>query len=209
MVITYYGKQFFKVQLGDTVLAFNPIAKESKLKSARFGADIALISLNDPDFNGAETVAYSSKEPFVISGPGEYETKGIFIKGFLTEGSYRKEDRINTIYMVSLENMNMCFAGALQNLSALSDAVKEELDDIDVLFVPVGGNETLSPEEAHKFATTYEARIIIPMDYDTAALKSFLKEAGADTVKPVDKLTLKKKDTEGKEGEIVVLLPTN
>ena len=34
--------------------------------------------------------------------------------------------------------------------------------------------------------------------------KTFLKEAGED-VKPVDKLTIKRKDLEGKEGEIVVL----
>ncbi len=37
------------------------------------------------------------------------------------------------------------------------------------------------------------------------ALKSFLKEAGSEGVQAVDKLTLKKKDLEGKEGEIIVL----
>ena len=36
------------------------------------------------------------------------------------------------------------------------------------------------------------------------ALKLFLKEAGED-VKPIEKLTVKKKDLEGKEGEIIVL----
>jgi hypothetical protein len=36
------------------------------------------------------------------------------------------------------------------------------------------------------------------------ALKKFLKEEGAD-VKPIEKLTIKKKDLEGKEGEVVVL----
>ena len=34
MVITYYGKQFFKVQFGDTVVAYNPIGKESKLEGS-------------------------------------------------------------------------------------------------------------------------------------------------------------------------------
>ncbi len=36
------------------------------------------------------------------------------------------------------------------------------------------------------------------------ALKVFLKESGAEGT-PLEKLTLKKKDLEGKEGEIVVL----
>ena len=43
------------------------------------------------------------------------------------------------------------------------------------------------------------------MHYNAAALKSFLKEAGAEKVEPMDKFTVKKKDLEGKEGEIVVL----
>ncbi|KKR65419.1 MAG: hypothetical protein UU06_C0019G0014, partial [Parcubacteria group bacterium GW2011_GWB1_40_5] len=37
------------------------------------------------------------------------------------------------------------------------------------------------------------------------SLKMFLKEAGEEGIKPVDKLTIKKKDLEGKEGEVVVL----
>jgi hypothetical protein len=43
------------------------------------------------------------------------------------------------------------------------------------------------------------------MDYDDTSLKSFLKEIGEDKVAAVDKLTLKAKDLDGKEGEVVVL----
>ena len=53
MVITYFGKQFFKIEQGKMVLAFNPISKSSKSGTgARFGADIALITTNHPDYNG-------------------------------------------------------------------------------------------------------------------------------------------------------------
>ncbi len=37
------------------------------------------------------------------------------------------------------------------------------------------------------------------------ALKKYLKEAGEESVKPIDKLTIKRKDLEGKEGETIVL----
>ena len=74
MIITYQGVEFFKVQFGDTILAFNPISKESKFKPTRFFADVALISANHSDFNGAENLSYNGKDPLVISGPGEYET---------------------------------------------------------------------------------------------------------------------------------------
>lgn len=208
MIVTYYGKQFFKVQLGDTVLAFNPISKDSKLKAARFGADVVLTSLDHPDFNGVESVTYGEKTPFVISGPGEYEIKGIFVKGFLAESSYQKEHKMNTIYLVSLDGMNLCFLGALQE-GKLDDKTKEALDDIDILFVPIGGEDVLAPEQAHKLATQLAPHVVIPMDYgegsEKNALAQFLKEVGVDKAVPLDKLTLKKKDLEDKEGEVIVL----
>ena len=43
------------------------------------------------------------------------------------------------------------------------------------------------------------------MHYDAASLKAFLKEAGAEGTKAEEKLTIKKKDLEGKEAEVVVL----
>ena len=46
MIISYFGGEFVKVQFGETVLAFNPPSKNSKLKTVRFGADIALGTLN-------------------------------------------------------------------------------------------------------------------------------------------------------------------
>ena len=44
------------------------------------------------------------------------------------------------------------------------------------------------------------------MDYDDASLKLFLKESGTDIskVEKIEKLTIKRKDIEGKENEVVV-----
>jgi L-ascorbate metabolism protein UlaG (beta-lactamase superfamily) len=235
MVITYLGAEFFKVQFGDITLAFNPISKDSalvsgpaKLKASRFGADIVLVSAYHEDFNGIDQVTFGDKKPFVVSGPGEYEVKGVFIKGLLSQSGYGQATGngklnlsanavplINTIYTVSLENMNICFLGALNTPELANDTV-EALDEIDILFVPIGGDGVLEPAKAYKLAVSLEPKIIIPMHYGdmggkgaTAsagkdALKAFLKEAGENPA-PVAKLTLKKKDLEGKEGDIVVL----
>jgi len=209
MIITYLGGQFFKVQFGDTVLAFNPISKDSNLKPARFGADIALITANHPDFNGIDQVTHGEKAPFVVSGPGEYEKQGVFIKGFLSETEYGGKKRINTLYTVSLEGMNLCFLGALNTPELKSETI-EALDEIDILFVPIGGEGVLDPAKAYKLAVSLEPKLIIPMHYGDVgikdALKSFVKEGG-ESADPVDKLTLKKKDLEGKEGDITVLKP--
>jgi len=224
MIITYQGVEFFKVQFGDTILAFNPISKESKFKNTRFFADVALVSANHADFNGVENLSYNGKDPLVISGPGEYETKGVFIKGFQSKTLYggkpaRPNDighsggeKINTVYTVVLEGMTLCFLGALAD-EKLSPEFMEAIEDIDILFLPVGGEGVLDAAKANKIAVSLEPRLIIPMHYGDVgtdgALKKFLKEAGEEGVKAVDKLTLKKKDLEGKEGEVMVLSQSN
>lgn len=210
MIITYQGAAAFKVQFGDITLAVNPVSKDSKdFKASRFGADVALVSVNHQDMNGLDQVSFGEKNAFAITGPGEYEVKGVFIKGFATSTRYgvdkADDPRINTVYTVNLENMNLCFLGALST-KELPSEVAEAIDDIDILFVPVGAEGTLSPADANKLAVNLEPKLVIPVYFgDNAALKAFLKESGEEAQKPQDKLTIKKKDLEGKEGDVVVL----
>lgn len=204
MVITYHGLEFFKITFGDTTIALNPISKDSKARGPRFGSDVALISLKDRDMNGADSVSRGDKQAFVIDGPGEYEIGGLFVKGYLSKSVYGGEERMNTIYLVNLENMNLCFLGALSTKD-IDPKVAEELEEIDILFTPIGGNGVMTPQEAYKMAVKLEPSLIIPMHYDEKTLKTFLKEAGEEGTKPIDRLTLKKKDLEGKESDVVVL----
>ena len=213
MVITHHGGQCFKVTFGDLTLAFDPIAKGASLSAVRFGADIALVSRDHPDMNGIEEVTYGEKEPFAITGPGEYERQGIVIQGFLSKSKYGlakgETEAINTVYSVELEDMTLVHLGALSD-TELSKEARESIDEIDVLFVPVGGDGVLSPAEAAKLAVTLEPRIIIPMHWSgmgaPKSLDAFLKEEGG-TVEKIDKLTLKKRDALTKDGAIIVLQP--
>ena len=209
MVISYLGAEAFKIQFGNFVIAYNPISKNSKLKSISFGSDIVLISTNHEDFNGAENASRGEKAPFVIKGPGEYEIKGVFVRGYPSVSKFGGEERVNTIYTVSLENMNLCFLGALSS-PELPSAVASELENIDILFVPIGSDGVLTPAEANKLSVALEPKIIIPMHYVDGGptLKTFLKEGGEAHAERHDKLTIKNKDLEGKEGSIVVLNPT-
>jgi L-ascorbate metabolism protein UlaG (beta-lactamase superfamily) len=210
MVITYLGAESFKIQFGDTVVAYNPVSKDSKLKSTSYGSDIVLISNNHEDFNGKENAARGDKAPFVISSPGEYEIKGVFIKGFPSKTKYGGDEKINTIYIMSLEGITLCFLGALSSKDLPSE-ISEGLQEIDILFVPIGGGGVLTSADAYKLSVEIEPKIIIPMHYgnvgDANALKTFLKEGGEDSQVTEEKLTIKKKDLEGKKGDIIVLKP--
>lgn len=208
MVITYLGKEFFKLQFGDTVVAFNPPSKDSKFKTSRFGADVALISINDKDHNGVDNLTFGDKKPVVINGPGEYEAKNIFIRGVPSETSVGAGEKLNTIYILSIDKMDICFLGALSSKNLPSES-REAIDEVDILFAPVGGADGLSVADAYSVAISLEPKIIIPMDYEdgSEAFKKFLKEGGAQKTESIDKLTVKQKDVEGKDEEIVILTP--
>lgn len=206
MIITYLGKQFFKIAQGELVLAVNPISKDSKLseKGSRFGSDIALSTTNHPDYNGFDMVAHGENVPFAVKGPGDYEIRGIFINGIMTESILNDKKYINTVYSFSIDNISICFLGCMSN-SKVSAETRGSMGSPDILFVPIGNNDLLDPAEAYKLAVSLEPKIIIPMDYDEKTLKAFLKEGAQEKVTPIDKLTLKAKDIVGREGEIVVL----
>jgi hypothetical protein len=208
MIITYFGKQFFKIQQGEMVLAFNPVSKGSKTGiTAHFGSDVALITTNHPDYNGIEQLSHGEREPLAITGPGDYEVKEIFIKGVLSNALIDGKKYINTIYVFSVDGINIAFLGALGE-GELSKESNEAINSPDIVFIPVGGKGMLDAKAAAKFASSLEPRLIIPMDYDEGTLKAFLKEIGEEKAEVVDKLTLKRKDLDNKEGEVVVLKAT-
>lgn len=204
MIITYQGGQCFKVSFGDTTLAFDPISKQSKLPSVKFGADVAFVSLNHPDFNGVDQAGHGTKEPYVVQGPGEYEVGEVTARGYGVKTTYEGVERYNTIYQVRLEDINMVFLGALGSAD-IDPKILGELGDIDILFVPIGGGDVMDVPQASKLAVKLEAKLIIPMHYDKVALTAFLKEIGADGETPLDKLTIKKKDLMEMEGKVQVL----
>lgn len=199
MVITYYGAGCFKIQSGETVLAFNPPSKESEFKSPRFSADIVLVSSNHKDYNGWENIPGKTAggKPFVADGQGEYEIAGIYIKGIGSNG------RGNTVYALTLEDISICHLGALSK--EMDTSLKEAVGEVDILFIPIGGEELLDPQKAAGAAIHLEAKIVIPMNYNENQLKQFIKEFGAGKTEAWDKLTIKKKDLTDKKGEIIVL----
>lgn len=212
MIISFQGIESFKVSQGDLTLALNPVSKDSKFDSSNFGADITLISANHPDLAGTDSTSRGEKESFIINGPGEYEVKDIVIKGFLSESKYglsdKEEKKFNTVYKIIFDGIGLGFLGALSE-PTLSPEALEALENVDILFVPIGGEGVLDPEAAYKLAVSLEPSVIIPMHFGQVghkdALKTFLKEGGEEKVEALDKLVIKKKDFEDKKGEIIVL----
>jgi hypothetical protein len=205
MVITYFGKSYFKLTLGDLTIALNPPSKESAAfsKVPRFGADIALITTNTIDTNDADTVTLGDKEPFVLNGPGNYEVRELLFTGASSTVTLDKKLYINTVYGFELDGIKIAFMGLIDDDKQLTPEAKEIASNADMIFMPIISDAT----KAYKIATSFEPNMIIPYEYDTANLHQFLKEGGQDKNEAQDKATLKRKDLDGKDGYILLLDP--
>ena len=203
MILTYHGGACIKATAGDTSIVFGPISKQStNFKPISFGTDVAFVSVNHPDMNGVEESSRGDREAFAVTGPGEYEIVGLSAAGFASKSEYGGEERINTIYSVHFDGFSILYLGAL-----VGDIPKEvlEMDSTDIVIVPVSGEGTLSPAEAHKIAVKLEAKVVIPILGTDALNKQLVKEAGTENVTPLEKLTIKPKDVADKENEVIIL----
>jgi L-ascorbate metabolism protein UlaG (beta-lactamase superfamily) len=173
-----------KSNTGDKItILIDPFEKEIGLTPPRGNADIVLITHNHHDHNNLKTV---NGEPFVVNGPGEYDIKGIGIKGIYSyhDNSKGSENGINTIYVIEAEDIKVCHLGDLGQ-KELADMQLDKMGEVDILMVPVGGTWTLDGEGAVKIINQIEPSVAIPMHYkiDGLSIKlekvdDFLKEIG-------------------------------
>lgn len=215
MKITWHGQSCFKLLVksnnGDKItILIDPFDKETGLNPPRNGADIVLITHDHHDHNNLKAV---SGTPFVINGPGEYDVKGVFIKGVHSYHDNNKgtERGVNTIYIIEAESMKICHLGDLGQ-KELADTQLDKMGEIDILMVPVGGTYTINGEEAVKIINQIEPSVVIPMHYKIPGLTikvedvaDFLKEIGAKQ-ETTEEYNVKKLDL-GEEMKVVVMKP--
>lgn len=179
--------------------------RESGLSAPRTKTD-ALLSI----WSDLEDTLFSKElsDRLIISGPGEYETKDVFIQGMKVGG---EKTSIKSIYRILMEDIKLGYLGEISKKEITPEAIGF-VDDCDVLFIPIGGNGMLSGEEAAGVVNQIEPKIAIPMYYKISGLKrkadsleTFLKEFGSNGVKTEDKLIIKKKDLSFEDTKIIPL----
>jgi len=190
-------------------LAIDPPSKNSGAKTPRFQSNIALTTHDHPRHNGIDELGEKRGAPsfFLINGPGEYETKGIRINGIkcFHDAESGKKYGVNTAYVIEIENTRICHLGDFGE-EKLRAQTKEKIGKIDILLLPIGGETVAGPEKSVEIINALGPNIVVPMHYENKKLKEFLKEFGEESLKPVEKLTVKKKDiSDGEKVKIVVL----
>lgn len=216
MQIQYYGHSCFKITTkpggratDDIVLFFDPFDKNLGIRPPQGQADVVFVSHSHRDHNNISAI---KGDPIIIETPGEYAVKGINVIGLDSfhdnqEGSERGR---STIYILEAEELKICHLGDLG--CDLTGKQLEEIDGVDILFIPIGGNYTIDGKKAAELVRKIEPRIIIPMHYKIAGSsaeiedeKKFCNEMGNCPKEKIAKFNVKKKDLEEKKMEIVLM----
>lgn len=213
MDITYLGHSSFKLRGKTASVVTDPFdPKMVGLKFPPTDAEIVTISHGHSDHNQAANVKNVEK---VIDGPGEYEIKGVSIIGLPSFHDNKKgEERgKNTIYVYEMDGLRLAHLGDLGH--TLSEELVEEIGDIDILMIPVGGKYTIGPKEAVSVVQAIDPYIIIPMHYKVGGLsqelstsllpkEEFISEVGL-TVERLPRLSVKKEDLAEASSKVVIL----
>lgn len=195
----------------------DPFSSEIGLDFPKTTADIVTVSHQHHDHNNVSGVAGTIRrtEPFVISGPGEYEIAGVFIYGIPSfhDNEAGAKRGGNTIYIISMDGIRLAHLGDLGH--RLNDHQLEEINGVDILMIPVGGNYTLSASEAVGVIGQIEPKIVLPMHYripgsniEIATVEEFVKEVGLEGTKKEGKLVVYG-DKFAEERQVVILNARN
>lgn len=197
MDIEWYGQSCFRIKEGSFTLITDPYDKTIGYSLPKgLKADVVTISHDAPGHAAVGQV----KAGKVLTRPGEYEVKGVFITGIQSwrgsgvKGEAKEE---NTIFVFEWGDLTVCHLGDLSRV--LTQAQVESMPDVHVLLVPVGGGGALDADKAAQVISQLEPRIVIPMHYQTEfatvkldPLHKFLKEMGVTEHDAQDSLRIQK-----------------
>ena len=194
MDINWLGHSCFRLRGKQAAIITDPFPPDLGYTLGKPTADIVTISHQHHSHSYDKGI---DGEPKIINGPGEYEIKGVLIIGIATfhDANGGKEKGKNTVYLIEIDGITVCHLGDLGHV--LTTEQVEEIDDVDVLLLPVGGGATINASTAAEVLRQIEPRVVIPMHYKTPVLKrelgpvdSFLKEMGIERPASQPKLSL-------------------
>ena len=212
MHISWLGNACFKIEVksgnDEVVIITEPFdAEKTGLKLPRVLTADLVVQSGEKLLHPVETK--DGKRPFVISAPGEYEVKGVFVYAIPLIGADGGQEHL---FWIEAENMILVHAGGLRHVP--SEAELEKIEGLDILLTPVGGTDSLDAKKAAELTRELEPRIVIPMMYNVPGLTAkldgvepFLKAVGAKS-ETMPKLKITRKDLPVDDMKVVVLEKT-
>jgi L-ascorbate metabolism protein UlaG (beta-lactamase superfamily) len=191
----WLGHNCFRIRAREAMVLTDPVDRSTGYAAAKQTVDVVTLS---HEHKGHANLALVKPGYQVVRGPGEYEMHDIFITGIRT---YHDEEKgklrgYNTIYIIEVEGIRICHLGDLGH--PLTEEHTQALSNVDVLLVPAGGGEVITPAAAAEVVTALEPKLVIPMQFKTeigdkslGPVDDFCKHLGVPVPEPEDKLALR------------------
>lgn len=212
MEIKYLGHASFLIKTKNAKIITDPYDSSIGLRFPKVEAEIITVSHQHNDHNRHDLVG---GDKVIFDMPGEYERLGVKISGYQTYHDKNKgRDRgLNTIFKISADDINILHCGDLGEV--LKDEFLDELGEVDILLIPVGGFYTINADEAIELIKKIEPSIVIPMHYNNlklnqevfgnlASVEEFLGKIGVGECVPLPKLSIKKEEL-SEEMKVILL----
>jgi L-ascorbate metabolism protein UlaG (beta-lactamase superfamily) len=192
--ITWLGHSCFRIKGNQAVIITDPYPPDLGYSLGKQTARIVTVSHPHSSHSYVDGI---SGEKRVVNGPGEYEISGVLMIGMPTfhDAEKGKQRGKNTVYIMEIDGVSVCHLGDLGHV--LTDAQVEEIGDVDVLLLPVGGVSTINAPVAAEVIRQLEPQAVIPMHFKTPELdrelepvEKFLKEMGIEQIEPRPKVSL-------------------
>jgi L-ascorbate metabolism protein UlaG (beta-lactamase superfamily) len=196
MDISWLGHSCFRLRSSHATIITDPYPPDLGYSLGKPTARIVTVSHQHP---GHSYVTGIGGEPKIVTGPGEYEISGTLIIGMTTfhDGEGGTMRGKNTVYLIEVDEVAVCHLGDLGHV--LTTKQVEELENVDVLLLPVGGVSTIDAPMAAEVVRQLEPKVVVPMHYKTEVLTRelepvdrFLKEMGIKEVASQPKLSFTK-----------------
>jgi L-ascorbate metabolism protein UlaG (beta-lactamase superfamily) len=192
MELQYFGGNCVRISTKKANVVIDDTLGDLGSKSITKSGDIAL-------FTGAHGTP-ASEVKIVLDKPGEYEVSDISVHGIAARAHMDEQGQHNaTIYRIIADDVRIAVVGHVY--PSLSSSQLEDLNTIDVLLIPIGGNGyTLDPVGALKLIKEIEPKLIIPTHYDDKtlsypvpqqSLEDVLKALSMEPRETVSKIKLK------------------
>lgn len=164
MDIQFHGANCVSIATKQIRLVFDDNLEAIGSKSVTRPDDISL-------YTGPANEETAPKGRMLIDIPGEYEVSGVSIRGMQNRSHMDTESERNaTIYKVTVGDIKVLIVGHI--FPKLSEAKLEDINQVDIMIVPVGGNGyTLDPEGASQVIKQIEPKLVIPTHFDDKSLK--------------------------------------
>jgi L-ascorbate metabolism protein UlaG (beta-lactamase superfamily) len=178
MDLTYHGGNCIKFSSKTVSIVVDDNLLELGLKSATVDGDSTLQTTDNIKVKPGR---------ISITMPGEYEIGNVSVQGVAARGAMDEEGKTTaTIYKITADDLTYVVLGHVY--ADITDDEIEDLGQVDVLIVPIGGNGyTLDGLGALKIVKKIEPKIVIPTHYADSAIKYEVEQTELnDAIKNLD-----------------------